>query len=256
MDAPGAVVADKVAGVTPGAPQASGSRNASGAASAAPASSLPSQAVPSIDRMIVKTGTITLEIADLQGAVQRVSAVIAGIPGAYVAASTTTYRNDPTGGAETRPAGVPAVAPDPAIGAVRSQSYLPPGQAATLSIKVPAGSFDHALALLRDVGKPLTEQVSTQEVTEEYVDLTAQVRNLESTEQQYLRLMERAQRLEDILSLQQRVNDVRGQGVAMQAWLDVVIYLIVYLLPLVPVAVGIWWWRARRGPAPSAGGAV
>src|SRR5688572_20122671 len=49
-----------------------------------------------IDRMIVKTGVLSVQLAEnadaLSSAVQRVNAVVAGIPGAYVAASSTTYR--------------------------------------------------------------------------------------------------------------------------------------------------------------------
>jgi hypothetical protein len=164
---------------------------------------------------------------------------------------------------------------------------------------------------LRETGSPVSEQVSTQEVTEEFVDLEAQVRNLESTEQQYIRLLERAQRIEEILPIQQRITDVRGQierlrgrmnllqrrsdvstitltlllpgsaaagapgeprvittlryafsqlGAVMLGLLDVAIYLGVYALPLLPVALFAWWWRGRRSrpvtPAPAAGGAV
>jgi hypothetical protein len=64
---------------------------------------------------------------------------------------------------------------------------------------------------LRGLGTPLVENVSTQEVTEEFVDLEAQVRNLEATEQQYIRFLDRAQRIEEILPLQQRLTEVRAQ---------------------------------------------
>jgi len=86
-----------------------------------------------------------------------------------------------------------------------------PATMATLTLKIPVDSFDQAMLRLRELGSPLSEQVSTQEVTEEHVDLEAQVRNLEATEQQYLRFLERAQRIEEILPIQQRLTDVRGQ---------------------------------------------
>jgi hypothetical protein len=258
--------------------------------------------------MIVKNGTLTVQVPDLVDAVQRVNAVVAGVPGAYVAASTSTFRAGPTPTAAGA-AGVSG-APKPAeqVVAPPRPQPAPAGQSASLTLKLPVDAFGDVLAQLREIGTPLVENVSTQEVTEEYVDLDAQARNLEATEQQYLRLMERAQKIEEILPLQQRLTEVRGQierlrgrmtllqrradsatialtlvlppaksgtapanepravrtlkdafghlGVFLQGTLDLVIYLGVFLLPLVPVGAGVLWWRTRRAAAPSAGGAV
>jgi hypothetical protein len=193
------------------APQnrAPGSAPADNAGGAAPQqASQPLPALPSVDRMIVKTATLTLEVTDLVEAVQRVGGVVAGIPGAYVAASTTNYRADPAAAAES----ARAAAGEAVIAPPRPVPPTPaPGQSATVTIKVPADAFGEALQRLRPLGTPLLENVSTQEVTEEFVDLEAQARNLEATEQQYLRFLERAQRIEEILPLQQRITEVRSQ---------------------------------------------
>ena len=47
-------------------------------------------------------------------------------------------------------------------------------------------------------------------------------------------------------------------GTLLQALLDVLIYVGVYTLPLVPFAAGYWWWRSTRTNrhAPSTGGAM
>lgn len=259
--------------------------------------------LPPTGRMIVKSGDMSLQVTDLVDAIQRVGAVVAGIPGAYIAASSTSYRAGPTPTAGPLP---PVTAAQPAIIPPRPV----PGQSATVSIKVPADSFDDAVRQLRGLGTPMQENVSTQEVTEEFVDLDAQVKNLEATEQDYLKLMDKAQRLEDIIALQQRITDVRTQidrlrgrmnllqrradlstltvtlvppaqrsdtppataprplqtlqaawshlGTLLQALLDVLIYVGVYTLPLVPFAAGYWWWRSTRTNrhAPSTGGAM
>jgi hypothetical protein len=160
--------------------------------------------------MIVKSGTLQLQVTDLVDAVQRVGSVVASIPGAYVAASSTTYRAEASGGAGASAAGAAARPAQPAIvppGPIPG----PPGQTAHISIRVPADSFGDAMQRLRGLGTPRVENVSTQEVTEEFVDLEAQVRNLEATEQQYIRFLERAQRIEEILPLQQRLTEVRSQ---------------------------------------------
>jgi hypothetical protein len=158
--------------------------------------------LPATDRMIVKSGSLVLQVTDLADGMRRVGGVVAGIPGAYVAASSTSYRGDPA------PPGPPPVPIDP----LRPDPQRPlGGQSASLTLKVPAGDFDAAMERLRALGTPVQEQVSTQEVTEEYVDLEAQARSLEAVEAQYLRLLEKAQRVEEILPLQQRVTEVRTQ---------------------------------------------
>lgn len=163
--------------------------------------------LPSVDRMIVKTGSVTLQVTELAAAVQRVNAAIAGIPGAYVAASSTSYRAEPkpidqTASSQTREGIIVPPRPEPVPA---------PGQTATLTLKVPVDAFGELMIRLRDLGTPLSEQVGTQEVTEEYVDLEAQVRNLEATEQQYIRFLERTQRIEELLPIQQRLTEVRNQ---------------------------------------------
>ncbi len=248
--------------------------------------------LPPSDRLIVKTGSISLQVADLTEGVRRVGEVVAAVPGAYVAASSTSYRGGAAApGAEGVIPGLPR--PGPA-----------PGQSATLTIKVPAGDFGPAMERLRALGTPLQEQVSTQEVTEEYVDLEAQIRNLEALEQQYLRLLERAQRVEEIIPLQQRAAEVRTQidrlrgrlnllqrradlstisvslvlsgrpgdpglvpeprpvrtlrlalgqlGLFLQALLDLAIYVGVLLIPFLPLGAAVYWWRRARRPAPPA----
>ena len=285
-----------------------GAAAASGAAApAAPQQGLPPLSPSIVDRMIVKTGALTLELGAggsgdaLSAAMQRVNAVVAGIPGAYVAASSTSYRSETPQGtgqiASTRPLPIPQPQPH---------------TVATLSLKVPVDAFDQTMQRLREIGSPLAENVSTQEVTEEYVDLEAQVRNLEATEQQYLRFLERAQRIEEILPIQQRLTEVRSQierikgrmtllqrradvstitvslilpagkggvnpsdpravrtlkeawahlTVALSGALDLLIYVAVYALPLLPIMAAVGWWRRRQsGTAPgtpaTVGGAV
>jgi hypothetical protein len=200
----GAAADQAAAGLASSAPTTSGAAGAPAEAAkqAAAGSTWALPPLPSADRMIVKTGTLTVRVADLTAAMQRVEAVVAAIPGAYVATSSTSY----LAGAGA-PAGREGIVPAPPAPPLPAR----PATSASLTLKVPADSFSDAVQRLRALGTPLVENVSTQEVTEEFVDLQAQARNLEATEQQYLRLLERAQRIEDILPIQQRLTDVRGQ---------------------------------------------
>jgi hypothetical protein len=76
---------------------------------------------------------------------------------------------------------------------------------------VRADALDSTLQALRGLGKVESETSSSQDVTEEYVDLDANLRNLQASESAILRLMDRAQRIEDVISLQRELTNVRGQ---------------------------------------------
>ena len=82
----------------------------------------------------------------------------------------------------------------------------------SVSIRVPADQLDGVLNQIRDMAvRVLSEHSSAQDVTEEYVDLDARVRNLESAEQHFLGILERAETVDDTLKVQRELTSVQGQ---------------------------------------------
>jgi len=82
----------------------------------------------------------------------------------------------------------------------------------SISIRVPDDKFDQALAELRDLAvRVLSESTSSRDVTEEYVDLQSRLKNAEATEKQYLVLLEKAEDVEDILRIYERLSQVRRE---------------------------------------------
>jgi len=81
-----------------------------------------------------------------------------------------------------------------------------------ISIRVPDDRFESVLAELRDLAVRVTsESTSSQDVTEEYVDLESRLKNAEATESQYLALLEKAEDVEDILSIYESLSHVRSE---------------------------------------------
>jgi PKD repeat protein len=79
-----------------------------------------------------------------------------------------------------------------------------------ITIRVPSSDFNYVMGILRSMAVEVTsETTSAQDVTEEYVDLEAQLRNLEATEEQLLKLMEKAVEVEDILNVQRELSRVQ-----------------------------------------------
>jgi Domain of unknown function (DUF4349) len=86
------------------------------------------------------------------------------------------------------------------------------GREASLTIRVPSSRLSEALSDLRGVGRRVTDESrTTQDVTEEYTDVDSNIRNLRATEAQILALMERATKVEEVLTLQRELTGIRGQ---------------------------------------------
>jgi hypothetical protein len=93
--------------------------------------------------------------------------------------------------------------------------------AATLTLRIPADRFDDALARLRDMDAEIVaEATREQDVTGQVVDLQARIANLEASEASYRQLVDRAERIEDILAVQTRLDGVRGEIEQLQAQLE------------------------------------
>ena len=128
--------------------------------------------------MVIRTAKLSLQVPDVDQALDK-TRQIAQAGGGFVSASNTRVEQD-------RPV-------------------------ADLTLQVRADALDATLQALRGLGKVDSETSSSQDVTEEYVDLDANLRNLQASESAILRLMDRAERIEDIISLQRELTNVRGQ---------------------------------------------
>jgi hypothetical protein len=115
-------------------------------------------------------------------------------------------------------------------------------QIADLTIRVPADQYQSVLAQVRGMGNIATEKSDANDATQEYSDLQARLRTLQATEQRYLDLLAKAETVPDILTLQDRLDSVRGQIEQVQgrtALLDHLTDLAtitVHLRPLIAVA--------------------
>ncbi|MCX6004843.1 MAG: DUF4349 domain-containing protein [Chloroflexi bacterium] len=130
------------------------------------------------DRKIVRTGTLLIEVKDIDVALGDISSLASQLNGYVVSSTQRADDTDPTG-------------------------YI--------SIRVPVEKFNEALQKLRTLAvKVLNENTNSQDVTEQYMDLSAQLRNLEATEAQYLELLKKADNVKDILEVQRELSNVRG----------------------------------------------
>jgi hypothetical protein len=90
--------------------------------------------------------------------------------------------------------------------------------AGTLTIRVPAVRFEEARAAIRKLGVRVeSEKIDAQDVTRQYVDQDASIRNLRAEELQYLSILKQATTVKDMLAVSEKLSDVRGQIEQQQA---------------------------------------
>jgi len=80
-----------------------------------------------------------------------------------------------------------------------------------ITVRIPVDVFDKGIEEIQAFGEVKSQTVNGQDVTEEFVDLTAQVENLEVAERQFQEIMARAVKIEDVLAVQRELTQVRGQ---------------------------------------------
>ena len=81
-----------------------------------------------------------------------------------------------------------------------------------LTLRVPSAAFGRALDALRALGRGNgSEQVSSEDVSEEFVDLEARIENQERLEQQFQELLKRADKVEQALLVHREITAVRTE---------------------------------------------
>lgn len=133
--------------------------------------------VPTLGPRIVKTAAVTVEVraASFDQRFQE-AVMVAGRHGGFVASSVTSDARHQSG---------------------------------TIVLRVPAAEFDAALAELRRLGTLKREELSGQDVTAQFVDLDARLRNWEAQEDVLLRLMARAKTIEESIKVQRQLQEVQ-----------------------------------------------
>lgn len=82
----------------------------------------------------------------------------------------------------------------------------------TFTFRVPAERFDEAVMAVEALAKRVDyRKIGGEDVTEEYVDLDAQLRNLEATRNRLLGFLEKAVRVDDALEVNRALTDIQGQ---------------------------------------------
>jgi hypothetical protein len=130
------------------------------------------------DAKIVRTGSLELEVADVAKALTGGRDAIRSV-GGYIGASQQQRSGDET--------------------------------VATVTYRIPVARWEDTLAAMRALGTVVGEKTDAIEVTAQIVDLDARIRNLKASEQALVGYAEKAPKVSDLLEIQARLTDTRGE---------------------------------------------
>lgn len=138
-----------------------------------------SEATGPTGHMVIRNATLTLVVSDTEAQLSTVMRMADELKGYVASSNTARVERD-----------------------VRAQ----------LVLRVPAEQLDEALDRLRKLAVEVREEnVSGDDVTAEYVDLTSRVKNLEAAEEQLRGILAKTEKTEDVLNVFNQLKSVRGE---------------------------------------------
>jgi len=132
-----------------------------------------------IERLIVRNASLSLVVPDTQAALDEINSLVDELEGYIVQSNVYQYQE---------------------------------GLQASVTFRIPADSLDQALTRVRDLASEVrNENVSGEDVTEEYVDLQSRLRHLQATEQRLLEFLDEAEDTEAALAVYDQLRQVQGE---------------------------------------------
>jgi len=136
--------------------------------------------MPTVDKRIIKNGSLRLKVESTEKSVEKIKSIAKQYQGEI--ANVNLYRQGKN------------------------------GLGGNVTIKVPVKQFEGTLKSIKEVGdQVLSESAGSDDVTEEYVDLQAQIKNKKAEEETFRNLLERSGKLDDVLKVTREVARVRRE---------------------------------------------
>lgn len=141
-----------------------------------------------------------------------------------------------------------------------SSYYGRSGRNAGMTVRIPADKLDAFLSEVGEVSNVISRNESVTDVTLQYVDMESHKKVLLAEQERLLELLEKAETIEDIITIESRLSDVRYQIESMESQLrtmdNQVSYSTVYLsinevARLTPVEEQSVWQKITTGFADS-----
>lgn len=138
-----------------------------------------SQNIAQTDKKIIKNGNLTLKVDSTDEAAKKITEIAKNNDGEVSSSSFYQSANNAKSG--------------------------------SIAVKTPVNNFDKAFAEIKGVASLVVrESTSGQDVTEQYIDLQAQLKNRQAEEQSFVKILDQAQKIQDVLDVTAQLARVRG----------------------------------------------
>lgn len=129
---------------------------------------------------VIKTGSLMLRVENASKSLESIQQIVTGVQGFVESSSITDAGEGP--------------------------------RTAYLTVRVPVAQFDSVRTQLKGIATlVLNETTSGQDVTSQFVDLEADLRNAKAEEASYLEILKKSGTIEDTLEVTKQLADVRGR---------------------------------------------
>jgi len=139
------------------------------------------------ERTVIYNAQLSLEANDIQGTLQKIRTLAEGYGGYVASSSRSTY------GAQER---------------------------ADISIRVPKDKFQAAIQQIETCGKVLAEGTTSEDITQQYIDLKARLNNMQRQEERLNAILDMAKTVDEILRVETELERVRGEIDSLQGQIN------------------------------------
>jgi len=139
------------------------------------------------ERVVIYNARLSLETTDIQGTLVRIRGLADSFGGYVAGSSRSTY------GMQSR---------------------------AEIAIRVPKDKFHAAIQQIESYGKVIDEGTTSEDITQQYIDLKARLSNLQKQEERLREILDMAKTVDEILRVESELGRVRGEIDSLQGQIN------------------------------------
>lgn len=134
---------------------------------------------PAVERLIIRNASLSVVVPDTEEAVDEIQDLVEDLDGYVVSSRLEQYQE---------------------------------GWEASMTLRIPAESLDQALERVRELATEVRrEQVTGEDVTEDYVDLQSYLRHRQAVQERLLEYLEEAEDVEEALAVDQQLRQIEAE---------------------------------------------
>lgn len=132
------------------------------------------------DKKIIKNGNLTLKVEKVDESTKKIDEIVQGLDGEVFSTNFSER--------------------------IKGQ------RRGKLTVKVPVVKFSEAITKIKNVATQVVNEITTgRDVTEQYADLQVQLKNKRAEEESFVKILDRAGKIDDVLAVTKQVARVRGE---------------------------------------------